>query len=234
MRGQPAQRRFCYLISLLSVLAGCTADPDLASRSAAGDTTSADADATRPSDTALPAEDASEGDALDAEPEGSDASGDTTMADGSAADAAEGSDAASSDSSPPEPEGPWVEMGQGEFAFAPVDDASSVPCTFGPQGSYHVWAAIRLHNIAPEAIRIETEALMDGMRVGAGFAAPLDSEWTVNPDGTADLFGQFLYLDFGIDFPARSDQSVTLTATVSGPSIHSVFATATGRFSCLQ
>jgi hypothetical protein len=155
-----------------------------------------------------------------------------TSPDGSAD--AEGSDAAEEDTTPPEPIGPWMEIGQGESAFEGVNESSAVACVFGPQGSYHVWAAIRLHNIEPSAVLVDTTAEIGGTAVGAGFAAPLNSEWTINPDGTADIFGQFLYLDFGIDFPALSDLPVTLRATARSDSVNMVVATATGRFLCIQ
>jgi len=146
---------------------------------------------------------------------------------------AEGSHAADNETTP-EPIGPWFEIGQGERAFEGVDESSEVACVFGPQGSYHIWASIRLHNIDPSSIRVETFADIGGTQVGVGSATPLNSEWTLNPDGTADIFGQFLYLDFGIDFPALSDQPVTLRATVGSASVDTVSATATGRFLCIQ
>jgi hypothetical protein len=84
------------------------------------------------------------------------------------------------------------------------------------------------------AIRVETFADIGGTQVGTGSATPLNAEWTVNPDGTADIFGQFLYLDFGINFPALSEQPVTLRATAHSDSGNMVVATATGRFLCIQ
>lgn len=154
-----------------------------------------------------------------------------TSPDGSAD--AEGSDAADTETTPA-PLGPWMEIGQGESAFEGVNESSAVACVFGPQGSYHVWAAIRLHNIEPSAVLVDTTAEIGGRAIGAGFAAPLNSEWTVNPDGTADIFGQFLYLDFGINFLALSEQPVTLRATARSDSVNMVVATATGRFLCIQ
>jgi hypothetical protein len=236
MRGLAPRRRFVALSSLLLSLASCSATPqqgpaDAAAASVgAGGATDAGASADGSDDAASDANTddttADISDPIDAQADGA------TSAEGSAD--AEGSDAAAEETAPPEPTGPWVEIGQGEGAFEEVDESGEVTCIFGPQGSYHVWAAIRLHNIPPLAIRVDTFADIGGTQVGVGSATPLNSEWTINPDGTADIFGQFLYLDFGIDFPALSDLPVTLRATVRSDSLDSVSATATGRFLCIQ
>lgn len=234
MRGLAPDRRFVALSALLLSLAACSAttlpEPAGAEGSGSGGASDASASIDVLNDAVS---DASTVDGVEDISDVVDVQTDSAVSPDSSADA-EGSDAAAEDTLPPEPLGPWVEIGQGERAFEGVDESSEVACVFGPQGSYHIWAAIRLHNIPPLAIRVETFADIGGNQIGTGSATPLNAEWTVNPDGTADIFGQFLYLDFGIDFPALSEQSVTLRATVRSASVDTVSATATGRFLCIQ
>ena len=236
MRGLAPDRRFVALSALLLSLAACSATTlqEPAEVPADGSGSGGASDASASIDVLNDAvSDASTVDGVEDISDVVDVQTDSAVSPDSSADA-EGSDAAAEDSLPPEPLGPWVEIGQGERAFEGVDESSEVACVFGPQGSYHIWAAIRLHNIPPLAIRVETFADIGGNQIGTGSATPLNAEWTVNPDGTADIFGQFLYLDFGIDFPALSEQSVTLRATVRSASVDTVSATATGRFLCIQ
>lgn len=235
MTGLAPHFRFLGIVAILLALAACDAMPlqELVDATAEGSGSRGTLDASASSDVLNDA--VSEagtaggtgdvGEIIDAQDE-------TAISPDGSADA-EGRDAADTETTP-EPLGPWMEIGQGEIGFESVDENTLVSCIFGPQGSYHVWAAIRLHNIHPTAVRVDTTAEIGGTAVGAGFAAPLNSEWTVNPDGTADIFGQFLYLDFGIDFPALSEQSVTLRATARSDSVNMVVATATGRFLCIQ
>ena len=160
---------------------------------------------------------------------------DAESADDDASDPSDGS--AEPDTTPADttPQGPWFELGTGESGFEAISAGSPVSCNFGPQGSYHIWAAARLHDLPPAALQLQLRAELDGEAVGAGFAAPLDTEWTQHDDGTADLFGQFLYLDFGIDFPALSGQSLTIVGTLSGPRLaNPLSSSATATFSCLQ
>lgn len=236
MRGRPTDLGVHGLFTLLLSFQACSAVHADNAPSDASDAASdlSDTEAGGADDAGVDGSAADDG-TSDATPDGSAEPTDSAEApDGSSDTDAEGSDATESDTTPPEPAGPWVEIGQGEFGFEAVDEMSTLPCNFGPQGSYHLWAAVRLHNIVPSTVRVEMQADIAGTHVGTGFAAPLDSEWTLNPDGTADLFGQFLYLDFGIDFPVLSGQPVTLTTAVGSPAFNTVFATATGRFSCLQ
>ena len=236
MRGLAPHRRFVALLALLLSLAACSAAPLQGPKDAAaeGSGSGGRSDASPSSDLSNDAvSDASTVDGVEDVSDRVDVQADSAVSPEGSADA-EGSDAAGEDTTPPEPIGPWMEIGHGETGFESVDENTLVSCIFGPQGSYHVWAAIRLHNIPPLAIRVETFADIGGTQVGAGSATPLNAEWTVNPDGTADIFAQFLYLDFGINFPALSEQPVTLRAIARSDSVNMVVATATGRFLCIQ
>lgn len=236
MRGLAPHRRFVALSALLLSFSACSAtlrqEPAEAPADGSG---SGDASGASASSEALndAVSDASTVDGVEDISDLVDVQTDSAVSPESSADV-DGSEAAAEDVSPPEPLGPWIEIGQGEIGFESVDENTMVNCIFGPQGSYHIWAAIRLHNIPPLAIRVETFADIGGTQVGTGSATPLNAEWTVNPDGTADIFGQFLYLDFGIDFPALSEQSVTLRATVRSDTVSMVAASATGRLICNQ
>lgn len=236
MKGLAPHCRFVGIFAVLLALAACDAamlkERDDASAEGSGSGGASDASPSGDLSTDA-APDAGTADGTGDVAEIIDTQDDSAIAPDGSADA-EGSDASGEDTTAPEPIGPWMEIGHGETGFESVDENTLVSCIFGPQGSYHVWAAIRLHNIEPSAVLVDTTAEIGGTAVGAGFAAPLNSEWTVNPDGTADIFGQFLYLDFGINFPALSEQPVTLRATARSNSVNMVVATATGRFLCTQ
>lgn len=235
MRGLAPHCRFVGIFAIFVALVACDAatlqerDDTSAEGSGSGGASDASPSSDLPNDAVS---DASTVDGTGDVGEIIDAQDDAAISPGGSADA-EGSDAADTETTPA-PLGPWMEIGHGETGFESVDENTLVSCIFGPQGSYHVWAAIRLHNIPPLAIRVETFADIGGTQVGTGSATPLNAEWTVNPDGTADIFGQFLYLDFGINFPALSEQPVTLRATARSDSVNMVVATATGRFLCIQ
>lgn len=235
MRGLAPHCRFVGIFAIFAALVACDAatlrerDDTSAEGSGSGGASDASPSSDLPNDAVS---DASTVDGTGDVGEIIDAQDDAATSPDGSADA-EGSDAADTETQP-EPLGPWMEVGHGETGFESVDESTLVSCIFGPQGSYHVWAAIRLHNIPPLAIRVETFADIGGTQVGTGSATPLNAEWTVNPDGTADIFGQFLYLDFGINFPALSEQPVTLRATARSDSVNMVVATATGRFLCIH
>ncbi len=42
-----------------------------------------------------------------------------------------------------------LEAGIGEAAFAPAADGDDLPLVFGPQGSFHVWGALRATGVVP-------------------------------------------------------------------------------------
>ena len=51
---------------------------------------------------------------------------------------------------------PGVEAGTGEFAFEAVTDGMEVPIIFGPQGGSHVWLGVRVTNMDPRQLHIES------------------------------------------------------------------------------
>lgn len=53
-------------------------------------------------------------------------------------------------SEPVEPEDPWVDVGQGLEAFAPLDDGDEVEMVFGTQGRWHVDLASHFGGTTPD------------------------------------------------------------------------------------
>lgn len=52
---------------------------------------------------------------------------------------------------------PSVEVGTGQFDFEPVEVAEELPIIEGPQGGYHVWLGLRVRNLDPRNLRIDSQ-----------------------------------------------------------------------------
>lgn len=53
-------------------------------------------------------------------------------------------------------------LGQGETAYAELDDGTELPLVAGPQGGHHVWIALRAEGLSGPAV----ELLVDALPVG--------------------------------------------------------------------
>jgi len=52
---------------------------------------------------------------------------------------------------------PSIEVGTGQFDFEPVKEGQEVPIVRGPQGGDHVWLAVRIRNLDPRQLRIDSQ-----------------------------------------------------------------------------
>jgi hypothetical protein len=70
-----------------------------------------------------------------------------------------GTDAGTSATAPPP-----LEVGTGLSGFEPVSDGQSLEVIFGPQGGYHVWAAIRASkkDVTPDRAQVRVKLIKDG------------------------------------------------------------------------
>jgi len=66
---------------------------------------------------------------------------------------------------PPTPDlgTPFVKIGTGSSAYAPLTDGQEARITAGPQGGYHVWGALRAGGFNPEDVFIEFRLSRDGV-----------------------------------------------------------------------
>jgi hypothetical protein len=104
-----------------------------------------------------------------------------------------------------------VELGTGATEFTPVTDGEMVDLVLGPQGGYHIWTAVRVHDPAIDRALVNVTATFedDGQFAGApiGILVPLD----LSPEGTRCYAG----LTSFIDSPAAaSGRRVVLSLTV--------------------
>jgi hypothetical protein len=51
---------------------------------------------------------------------------------------------------------PGIELGTGEYAYEPVEDGQDIPLIHGPQGGYHVWVGLRMRDMNPNGMRLDT------------------------------------------------------------------------------
>ncbi len=79
-------------------------------------------------------------------------------------------------------------LGQGETAYAELDDGTELPLVAGPQGGHHVWIAMRAEGLsAPGA-----ELLVDAFPRGAADPPrrlPVRTRFALLPDGSWERVG---------------------------------------------
>jgi hypothetical protein len=94
------------------------------------------------------------------------------------------------DSDPPDPCMSWpsqVEVGTGERAFVPITPGQDVEMTFGPQGGWHFWTAVRA-NHTPQFVQL----VIDVTHLASGeVVAHTDMIIALLPDPPATQPGQW-------------------------------------------
>jgi hypothetical protein len=83
----------------------------------------------------------------------------TDTPDGSIAD----SQPISGDSGVPRTPGPplQIELGTGDSEFMPLEHGDLVPLHYGPQGGYHLWMALRVHEGSAGSLRLNIQLIDD-------------------------------------------------------------------------
>jgi hypothetical protein len=107
---------------------------------------------------------------------------------------------------------PDLEVGTGTSAFEPLTDGQSVSIIFGPQGGYHVWAALRLKkSFAPERVEVHARLLQ-------GSAELSDNGYLLNLVDAGDRY-EWYGLQALVPDPAAIDgQPVTVRLEVKDQS----------------
>lgn len=77
-----------------------------------------------------------------------------------------------------------LEAGIGAEAFAPAADGDDLPLVLGPQGSYHVWGALRATGVVPGD--------------PADFAEPRNPKLTMALEADGEVLGGFFKLPRGL------------------------------------
>jgi hypothetical protein len=57
---------------------------------------------------------------------------------------------------------PWMELGQGEIEFAPLEDGEALPYAHGAQGGQHVWVAFRMYGLDPLRVLVLNTNAVEG------------------------------------------------------------------------
>ena len=81
-----------------------------------------------------------------------------------------------------------VEVGTGAVTFTPLAENDPVDLTYGPQGGFHIWTAVRIKNTTARSVQVNLRAVLDdGTLAGppSHAAAPLE----VQADGTSVAVG---------------------------------------------
>lgn len=103
-----------------------------------------------------------------------------------------------------------VEVGTGTKDFVALADGDPVDLTFGPQGGFHIWTAVRVRNVNATGVQINLRAkLDDGSLVGPPSRAAASLE--AQPDGSAVAAGLRNFVDNASELRGKR---VTLTAEV--------------------
>ena len=81
-----------------------------------------------------------------------------------------------------------VEVGTGAITFTPLAENDRVELTYGPQGGFHIWTAVRIKNTRAPSAQVNLRALLDDGTL-AGPPSRAAARLEVQPDGTAVAVG---------------------------------------------
>ena len=109
-----------------------------------------------------------------------------------------------------DPEPLVLALGQGETAFAELDDGTGLPLVAGPQGGHHVWIAMRAEGLS----RGEVDLLVDALAVGdpdPPRRMPVRTRFRAQPDGGWERVGWPAEIP---DAPCFIDREVLIRVTL--------------------
>jgi len=111
---------------------------------------------------------------------------------------------------PPTPSTLAVEVGTGTKSFVPAPADSPVDLTYGPQGGFHIWTAVRVRDALATSVQVNLSArLDDGSLVGPRSRAATTLEPQL--DGSATAVGLRNYVENASELRGKR---VTLEAEV--------------------
>ncbi|WP_437486179.1 hypothetical protein WME75_02885 [Sorangium sp. So ce1014] len=111
---------------------------------------------------------------------------------------------------------PEVVIGQGERAFAPLDEGEAVPIEAGPQGGHHVWLALRVTGLRQMGSRL---------RVGGYFPElafellPFTAQVTLRRagEGRCEIYGIRFQVDRGLLVEAIRGRALDVEIALEDP-----------------
>jgi hypothetical protein len=62
----------------------------------------------------------------------------------------------------PDAGSPWLKIGRGETAFAPLTEDEALPYVRGSQGGFHVWVSFRMQGLDPQRVLIAVTTEVEG------------------------------------------------------------------------
>lgn len=103
-----------------------------------------------------------------------------------------------------------VEVGVGQSAFTPIADGEPVDLTYGAQGGYHIWMAVRVSGGSATGVQVNVSARRDDGSL-AGPASRAAVGLRVEPDGSATAANLRNFID---DAGSVRGKALTLRAEV--------------------
>ncbi|MEN0062105.1 MAG: hypothetical protein AAGA48_08110 [Myxococcota bacterium] len=76
---------------------------------------------------------------------------------------------------------PSIEVGSGQFDFEAVKVGQEVPIVRGPQGGDHVWLGVRIRNLDPRRLRLDSQLFTAELPEDTGLAEEVKEETVGEP-----------------------------------------------------
>ncbi|MEO5727269.1 MAG: hypothetical protein ABI134_35265 [Byssovorax sp.] len=111
---------------------------------------------------------------------------------------------------------PAVVIGQGESAFAPLDDGEVVSIEAGPQGGHHVWLALRVNGLRQMGSHLTVRGHFPDL---AYELSPFTSQLTLRRagEGQCGIYGVRFQVDQGISVEAVRGRALDIEVILKDP-----------------
>lgn len=103
-----------------------------------------------------------------------------------------------------------VEVGTGAITFVPLAENDPVDLTYGPQGGFHIWTAVRIKNTTAPSVQVNLRAVLDDGTL-AGPPSRAAGRLEVQPDGTRVAAGLRNFIENSAE---KRGRHITLKAEV--------------------
>lgn len=111
---------------------------------------------------------------------------------------------------------PAVVLGQGESAFAPLEESEVVPIEAGPQGGHHVWLALRVNGLRQMGSRLTVGGYFPDL---AFEVLPFISQVTLRKAGEdqCEIYGVRFQVDQGIPVETIRGRALDIDIVLEDP-----------------
>ena len=82
-----------------------------------------------------------------------------------------------------------VDVGTGSSEWVPLNDGDMVPIVAGPQGGFHVWTSIHVHDASVDTARINVTARIEATGEAAGNPSSVAAALSLTADGLREKVG---------------------------------------------